>query len=349
MRQTGRLYGVLCFLSVLMTPSAFAAEGVPSLSPAPAREIAAPDSSRLLAQLQKMQTAAQRLDYSGSFVYQQASLIRTSRVTHIVAGKNELEKLEVLDGKPREYLRNNEDVACYMPEAKAVVMERRVTRDVFPAILDVRPEALASHYQFSAGPDERVAGRECHAIVLEPRDKLRYGYRFWADKQSGLLLRAQTLDAGGEVVEQISFTQIQIGGIDRARVSPTYKDTRGWRIEKAAMSPVDLSGWQVAPPPGFRKISQVRRMISDSAPEGAAPAQHRPAEREVSQIVFSDGLAAISVFIEPGSQGRQEGALQQGAMNVLGRRQGDYWLTVVGEVPAAAIRQVSNSIELKSK
>ena len=90
-------------------------------------------------------------------------------------------------------------------------------------------------------------------------------------------------------------------------------------------------------------------MISDSGEAGAAPAQNRPAEREVLQIVFSDGLAAISVFIEPGSQGREEGTIQQGAMNILGRRQGDYWLTVVGEVPAAAIRQVANSIELKSK
>ncbi len=158
MRQTGRLYGVLCFLSVLMTPFAYAAEGVASLPPAPAGEVAAPVSARILVQLQKMQSAAQRLDYSGSFVYRQASLISPSRVTHILVGKNELEKREVLDGKPREYLRNNEDAACYLPEAKAGVMERRVTLDVFPAILDVRPEALDSHYQLSAGLDERVAG-----------------------------------------------------------------------------------------------------------------------------------------------------------------------------------------------
>lgn len=348
MHLTGRLYGVLCLLSTLLgsslAPSALAADGVSTTT---ASEASA--SSALLAQLQKMQSAAQHLNYSGSFVYQQAALMRSSRVTHVVAGKSELEKLELLDGKPREFVRDNDDVASYEPDLRIVRMEKRVTRDVFPAIVDARPEDLASHYRIQADADERVAGRACQSIVLAPRDKLRYGYRFCADHATGLLLRAQTLDAKGEVIEQIAFTQIQIGGIDRARVNPTYKDTRGWRIEKAAMVPVDLSAWQVTPPPGFRKIQQVRRMITDSGPAGAAPAQNRPAEREILQIVFSDGLAAISVFIEPGSQGREEGTIQQGAMNILGRRQGDYWLTVVGEVPAAAIRQVANSIELKSK
>jgi sigma-E factor negative regulatory protein RseB len=72
-------------------------------------------------------------------------------------------------------------------------------------------------------------------------------------------------------------------------------------------------------------------------------------QREVLQLVFSDGMAAISVFIEPGSQSRTEGSMQQGALNIIGKRQGDYWITIVGEVPPAAIRQVANSIEFKPK
>lgn len=348
MHLTGRLYGVLCLLTTLLgfslAPSAHAADGVSTTAASEATT-----SSAMLVQLQKMQSAAQRLNYSGSFVYQQAAQMRSSRVTHVVAGKSELEKLELLDGKPREFVRDNEEVASYDPEQRIVRREKRVTRDTFPAIVDARPEDLARYYRLQSDGDERVAGRNCQAIVLAPRDKLRYGYRFCADQATGLLLRAQTLDGRGEVIEQIAFTQIDIGGIDRARVNPTYKDTRGWRIEKAATVPADLSAWQVVPPPGFQKIQQVRRVISDSGEAGAAPAQNRPAEREVLQVVFSDGLAAISVFIEPGSQGREEGTIQQGAMNILGKRQGDYWLTVVGEVPAAAIRQVANSIELKSK
>ncbi len=300
--------------------------------------------------LKKIQVAAQRLNYSGTFVYQQSNQMRTSRITHILSGKNEVEKLEILDGKPREYIRHNDDVACYVPEAKTVLIEKRVTRDVFPAILAANSADLADHYTIKVGETGRVAGHDCQAVILEPKDNLRYGYKLWADQATGLLLKAQTLDAKDELVEQIAFTQIEIGNIDHSRVKPSFSNTNGWHIENSVLSQVNLSKWSVTPPPGFKKIQELKRLISDTQNVAGKTAQHTTtSQREVSQIVFSDGLAAISVFIEPSSQSRPEGAMQQGAMNMIGRRQGDYWLTVVGEVPSAAIRQMSSSIEFKSK
>lgn len=294
--------------------------------------------------LKKIQSSAQKLNYSGTFVYQQGSQVRTSRITHILNGKNELEKLEILDGKPREYIRNNEEIACYMPESKSIRVERRVNKDVFPAILGANPTDLAQHYDLKKGETGRVAGYDCQAIVLEPKDRLRYGYKLWAEKSTGLLLKAQTLNEKNDVVEQIAFTQIVIGHVDPNQAKTSFKNTHGWRVENAVMSEADLSNWSVkAMPSGFKKVRQMKRLITDTVSEHAAPTQ-----REVSQIVYSDGLAAISVFIEAGSQSRTEGSMQQGAMNIIGKRQGDYWLTVVGEVPAAAIKQVANSIELKS-
>jgi sigma-E factor negative regulatory protein RseB len=295
--------------------------------------------------LKKIQSSAQKLNYSGTFVYQQGSQVRTSRITHILNGKNELEKLEILDGKPREYIRNNEEIACYMPESKSIRVERRVNKDVFPAILGANPTDLAQHYDLKKGETGRVAGYDCQAIILEPKDKLRYGYKLWAEKSTGLLLKAQTLNEKNDVVEQIAFTQIVIGHVDANQARTSFKNTHGWRVENAVMSEADLSNWSVkAMPAGFKKIREMKRLITDTASENATPTQ-----REVSQIVYSDGLAAISVFIEAGSQSRTEGSMQQGAMNITGKRQGDYWLTVVGEVPAAAIKQVANSIELKSQ
>lgn len=292
--------------------------------------------------LKKIQSAAQKLNYSGTFVYQQGSQMRTSRITHLLEGRNEIEKLEVLDGKPREYIRTNEEVICYVPEAKTLLVEKRVTNDVFPAILAANPADIGEFYNVRMDAVGRVAGRDCQAIVLEPKDNMRYGYRLWADKATGLLLRAQTLDDNRRVIEQIAFTQIAIGSVDRARARPSYGDTSGWRVENAVMSQASLSGWSVKSlPPGFRKIREVRRLVSDTAGQSA--------QREVSHMVFSDGLAAISVFIEPGSQSRTEGSMQQGALNIVGKRHGDFWLTIVGEVPSAAIRQVANSIEFKSK
>ena len=294
--------------------------------------------------LRKMQAAAQKLSYSGTFIYQQGNDMRTSRITHVLDENGELERLELLDGKPKEYFRSNDEIVCYLPESKTVLVEKRITQDVFPAILGAGADRLVDHYAIRDGSPARIAGFEAQSIVLEPEDDLRYGYRLWAEKNSGLLLRAQTVDENGAVVEQISFTQLSIGNVDRKQVKPGFGSTRDWRIEKAVMSPADLSGWSVARmPPGFRRIREVRRAVSDTAPANSVSAQ-----REISQIVYSDGLAAISIFIEPGSQSRTEGWIKQGAMNIIGKRYGNFWLTIVGEVPSSAIRRVADSIEYKS-
>ncbi|MEN3296155.1 MAG: sigma-E factor negative regulatory protein RseB [Burkholderiales bacterium] len=340
MRQTLVLFKFVVALSSLVAFSAYA-QNADSLA----------DKREAQSWLKKIQSAAQKLNYSGTFVYQQGNQMRTSRVTHLLEGRNEIEKLEILDGKPREYIRTNDEIVCYVPEAKTLLVEKRITHDVFPAILAANPSDLTESYDVRKGETGRVAGHDSQAIVLDPKDSLRYGYKLWAEKSTGLLLRAQTLNEKDEVVEQIAFTQIAIGGIDRSRVKPSFSNTNGWRVENAVMSQASLSGWTVRSiPPGFRKIREVKRMVTDTAApnpaaSAVAPAQHR----EVSQMVFSDGLAAISVFIEPGTQSRTEGSMQQGALNIVGKRQGDFWLTIVGEVPATAIRQVANSIEFKPK
>lgn len=289
--------------------------------------------------LKKIQAAARKLNYSGTFVYQEASQMRTSRITHVMDGKNELQKLEMLDGKPREFTRNNEEITCYVPESKTILIEKRGTQEVFPAIFGLNDGSVDANYLVKKAGADRVAGFDCQVLQLEPKDNYRYGYKLWAEKNTGLLLRVQTLNERGEVVEQIAFSQLKIGDIERSRVKPSVGDTTGWRVEYASVTQVQLSNWLVKwVPPGFRKTREIKRMVSDGN-----------AQREVSQIVFSDGLAAISVFIEGFQPQKVEGVMQQGAMNIVGRRQGDFWLTVVGEVPALAIRQVANSIEYKPK
>jgi sigma-E factor negative regulatory protein RseB len=343
MRQTLVLFKVVVVLSSFVAFSAHAEGPDPHVDKREAQTL-----------LKKIQSAAQKLSYSGTFVYQQANQIRTSRITHMLDGKNEIEKLEILDGKPREYIRNNEEIICYVPETKTILVEKRVTQDVFPAILAVNTSDLADHYDIKKGETGRVAGFDCQAVALEPRDNLRYGYKLWAEKTSGLLLRAQTLDERGDVVEQIAFTQLAIGNVDRNSVKSSFANTGGWHIESLAVGQAGVSGWMVkAIPPGFKKIREVKRLVPDAPSANPTSvnvnANAHAGQREVSQIVYSDGLASISVFIEPGSQSRTEGSMQQGAMNIVGKRQGDFWLTIVGEVPAAAIKQVANSIEFKAK
>jgi sigma-E factor negative regulatory protein RseB len=211
--------------------------------------------------------------------------------------------------------------------------------DVFPALLTAAPTDIDDYYAFRHVTTERVAGRICDVVALEPRDKLRYGYRLWSDRDSGLLLKAQTLNERGEVIEQVSFTDLAIGGnIDKTRVQPTFASTDGWQTESFKVTPANLTaeGWSIGSPiGGFRRIMEVRRMLER--------------DHEVGQIVYSDGLATISIFVEPVKAGPFPiRDLSRGPINIVSRRQGDQQLTVIGEVPVAAIHQVANSVEFKA-
>ena len=286
--------------------------------------------------LANIQEAAQKLNYSGTFVYQQGDRVQASRITHFVDESGEHEKLELLDGQPREFIRNGDDVRCYLPQSKRVLQEKRIKSDTFPALLTGAPTGIDAWYKFERTSIERVAGRICSVVTLAPRDTMRYGYRLWSDQQTGLLLKAQTLNEHGEVIEQVAFTDLSTGaGIDKSRVQPSIASLDGWRTEKFETTPANLTGegWTVRTPVlGFRKILEVRRMLEQN--------------HEVGQIVYSDGLATISIFVEPArAKPPLIGDANEGPINIVSKRHGGKWLTVVGEAPVASIHQIADSIE----
>jgi len=162
-------------------------------------------SPETLGWLRKMHDATQKLSYTGTFVYQNGGRSETSRITRYADAAGDIEKVEVMDGVPREIVRTKDTVRCYLPGARLVKVDRRTERG-FPALLPERITALARHYDISLGETRRIAGYDCQAVVLTPRDNLRYGYRLYADTASGMLLRAVTFDATGEQVEQFTFT-----------------------------------------------------------------------------------------------------------------------------------------------
>lgn len=310
-----------------------------SASVARADDIKAPSGdahARGVALLGRIQDAAQHQNYVGTFVYQEGAQMQSSRITHLAESSGELEKLEILDGKLREFIRHDDEVRCYIPDSKVVLVETNAKTDKFPALLTSPASDVEAHYVISRGPVERVAGRNCVLISLTPRDALRYGYRLWIDEQTSLLLKAQTVDQHGSVLEQVAFTDIQIGGhIDRAQLRPSSAATEGWRTETYSSEPVELEkqGWTLADQlPGFKEIREINRTFGSG--------------RQVGQIVISDGLAAISIFIEPaGAPGQTEGDAQKGPINIVSKRYGDHWLTIVGEAPRDTIHKVADSVE----
>ncbi len=295
-----------------------------------------------LAWLQKMAAAAQKLNYTGTFTYQSDGGAETSRITHFVDASGEQEKLEVLDGSPREVVRSNDEVKCFLPEDKVVIVEKRGQYKAFPALLPASVGNLHDHYQIRKGDISRVAGRESQLIVLEPKDNLRYGHHLWADVASGLILKARTVNERNETVEQFAFTQLQINApIDRDALKPRFAtESLVWRIHNAQASQSLSAGseWQFkAQLPGFKKSAGMRRQAS-------------PGGGETTHFVFTDGLASISLFIEPLADQKAERATYSvGAINVYKRVAGRHLLTVLGEVPVTTLMRLGDGIEPRKK
>lgn len=289
--------------------------------------------------LRKIYEASQKLSYSGTFVYRQGQQSESSRIVRLVDATGDTEKLEALDGMRREIVRKGDEVKCYLPDSMTVKVDRRSDHRSFPSLLPERISGLSAQYEISLGTRTRIAGFDCQEVVLKPRDDLRYGYRLWADTHSGMLLKARIFNARGEAVEEFTFTVLKVGGrIGRDQLKPGFDNAGGkWKIENAAVEPADLSeaGWTVsAAIPGFRKVVEVRRHLRDS--------------QRVGQIVYSDGLAAVSIFIEPIDAHHDPvhaGLSNMGAVNIYTRELANHVVTVVGEAPALTVRRIANAVE----
>lgn len=296
--------------------------------------------------LDRIQQAAQQQSYEGTFVYQRGAYVQSSRIAHVASRDGEFERIETLDGKPRKVLRHNDELYTFVPERKLCVVERRQTRDSFPSLLGAGGDHVMSVYDAKLLGKDRVAGLDAQVVELVPKDAYRFTYKLWSDARTGLLLRSQTLDAADHVLEQIAFSQVQTGGTsgDKAAIAAGMRNLSGWTVVRPPVATVDMEaqGWQIAPNvAGFRKIREVRR------PMAARDAGDPPIP--VDQAVFTDGLATISVFIEPAEKNtRKEGAGSTGATHVLVKRRGDYWITVLGEVPPATLQQFAAAIEYKA-
>ena len=301
-----------------------------------------PGGENGLSWLRKMASASRQLNYSGTFIYRHGSDIEASRIVHFVnSAGGEFEKLETLDGPPREVVRTNDQVTCYLPATKTVLIEKRSARR-FPSMLPVQLNTrISEHYTVRDAGLDRTAAYDCRVIVLTPKDRLRYGHEFCAEASSGLPLRARTFNESGTVLESFAFTNLRLGDkFDRDMVQSRYADaSKDWKIDRAASLPstnADRTGWVLSRElPGFTKVTESKRSI---AGRGSA----------VSHLVYSDGLAAVSVFIEPLPKKRPTRSLShQGAVNIYVRLVDDHMVTALGEAPAETVMRIANSLEYR--
>lgn len=286
--------------------------------------------------LQRMNQAARQLSFSGVFVYQTQGRTETSRIFRLIDGSGEHERLETLDGTPREVVRHNEQVQCFLPADRILVLDRAVLARQ-PGRLVSKPAALGEYYFVRAGGHVRVAGREAQLVTLEPRDDLRYGHQLWIDVATGLLLKSRMLAGPGGVVEQFAFTEMNpVSSIDHAQLKPQSTRTAGWRVVNAAgedLRPEDAPWVFRRLPAGFKPVSLLKRTLR----KGGSSAIHAS---------FSDGFANVSVFIEPQSSTATQGAAPPaGPIGSYRLMLGEYQVTVLGEVPTAALKRIAEGVE----
>lgn len=287
----------------------------------------------------RMHQAGRSLDYVGTFVYQHGDQLESLRIIHKAGTGGVRERLVSLNGAPREIIRTDNEVRCYLPDENAVLIEhRRADNRNFPALLPDSLALLKGNYMIRAGKEGRVAGRTAVSVRIKPRDAYRYGYLLWVDEASGLLLKASLLDEQGEVIEQYMFTQVSIGGpIPESELKPQYpaKGIVWQRADDETQVPSTGQWTATRLPDGFTLSARMMRML---------PARKQPVEH----FVYSDGLAVVSVFVEKvGDEARPNalsGLTHMGATHAFGKVVDGHQVTVVGEAPALTVDMIGESV-----
>ena len=263
----------------------------------------------------------------------------SAKIWHVCQGDQQVERVETLTGPPRSVYRHNDQVLTFLPEHKLVISEKRESLGMFPALLRSADSRIGDFYAAQQGQVERVAGVEADIVELRPKDDLRFGYRVWVEQKNGLVVKLQTLDAQGKVLEQSAFSELQLDApVKMSKLLKLMAKSEGYRVSRPALVPTTASaeGWTLkAPVAGFKSMSCLKRVSTGA---GAS---------EPMQWIFSDGLATVSMFVEPFDKLRhtEEASLAMGATHTMTRRIDDYWLTVMGEVPDATLKRFASGLE----
>lgn len=296
-------------------------------------------SESALAWLKKMTHAPRQHNYSGTFVYYADSHMETSYIVHKTDASGERERIEVLDGMPRIVFRNNDEMKCYLPESKKIFTEKRWFRKFFPDFMPQPFENIDDNYFVKEIKRDRVANRETQVLTLIPRDTLRYGHQFWVDVDTGLLLKVAVMQGNG-VIEQFAFVQLQVDhAIDINEVTPNQAMISDeWKITNLITSILnkDELKWEITHlPAGFRKLVEMKRNLTEKT-------------TLVDHIALSDGLATVSVFIEPVVKDAPAPVpgffSSRGAINIYVRTLDGNKITTVGEVPTETIKLIGDSV-----
>ncbi|KEZ77720.1 MucB/RseB [Salinisphaera hydrothermalis C41B8] len=296
------------------------------------------DSAQAIDLLSQASDAVRRETYSGVIVYLRHGDADTLKIVHRYHDHMEEERLVSLSGQAREIIRKGDKVTSILPDHKLVLVSEHPPKSLLGSVSHFSPKQLRANYKVLDLGTTRTAGRDCHVIAIQPRDKYRYGYKMLIDSKTELPLKLDLLDHGKRL-EQMMFTDVSFPKtISDSEFVPSY-DVRGFRIVRhqavhVAESPSDEpeEQWKATDlPPGFKLAEDGVRQLTPNA--------------SVRQMLFTDGVATVSAFIAPaGLRAPLKGATRMGAVNAYGDIVGNTQITVVGEVPAITARRIAENL-----
>jgi sigma-E factor negative regulatory protein RseB len=289
--------------------------------------------------LARTDQALAKLNYEGVFVHEHGGDTETLRVIHRVGTDGVSERLLSMDGSGREFIRRGTQITCYLPDKRVVLVEKSGDSGLLLASLPRLDTGAASQYQITELTRTRVSGRRVRVIAITPMDELRYGYRVWVDEASAMPLKTQLRSRSGEVLEQLVFTDLRLPAhIADSELQPAV-DARGFTFvqqdnDSTDSAPLSVS-WQAAMlPPGFRMTTSARQVLP------AGPVEH---------LVFTDGMASVSVFVQVGrdrdpNTAQHDDAVRLGSSSAYSTTVQGYRVTAIGEVPPETVRAIALSI-----
>jgi sigma-E factor negative regulatory protein RseB len=286
--------------------------------------------------LDKMNRAVEELNYRGTFVHVLEGTTERLSIVHRHADGRSSERILSLDGIGREIIRQGDEVQCILPDQRVVLLEERKELSPLVAALPSYSAEIEQHYELALRATARVANRAAQMLEIKPRDEFRYGYVLWLDQETAMPLRSQLIDDKGSVVEQILFTEIELPSSIPAEALAATIDTTGFTMLRPPESATLTEGipWRAAAVPGGFKLS-----VATQSPIAGS-------ETPVEHLVYSDGLATVSVFIEdPNTKAEvSEGFSTMGSTNAFSLTLRGRKVTAVGEVPRQTVRTIASSL-----
>ncbi len=282
-----------------------------------------------------MTAAVHTTSYEGTVIRTKGGETEALKIVHRIADGVVSDKLTVQEGNGLEIIRIGDEVHCILPDKKSVVVESWNNQTTLFSALPSSDVQDGHEYDLSLVRADRVAGRKAMLLAIRPHDEFRYGHRLWLDRKTAFPLKMELLGGDGSLLEQVKFADINLeSSISSEALKPSvsldgfaYRSQATQRVGVAVMA-----DWVCEDlPVGFRIISTKTEQLAGT-------------ELPVTHILYSDGLATVSVFITQAQKKRISRRSSVGGSNAYSLQLDDVQITVVGAVPAVTVEKIAKSM-----